>query len=140
VTLVLAAVLNGAVVGASRAVNGRLSVHVGALRASFWNHAGGFAFLTALVPLAGGWRFGALPDAPPQALLGGLLGALYVALNSRAFARLGAANATLLVIAGQMTTAVLLDLASRGQRPSAARLAGVALVLLGVYAAKRRAP
>lgn len=136
--LVAAALLNGMVIGTSRAVNGRLGAHVGALRASLWNHAVGFAFLTGLVPLAGGWRFAALPHVPIEAWLGGLFGALFVAVNSRAFAALGPMNATLLVIAGQMISAVALDLVLRGVLPSVFRLLGVALVMLGVQASRSR--
>ena len=133
---ILLAILNGMFVGAARALNARLSVDRGPLQASLSNHAGGCLFLTVILLASGGWKFKAALQAPPAAYLGGFIGALYVAINSYVFARIGATNVALLVISGQMTTAVLIDFARSGDRPTAARWLGAALVLLGIYLTK----
>jgi transporter family-2 protein len=48
ITYILLALLNGVIVGASRAINSRLSMYVGTFKASFYNHVVGFIFLTLL--------------------------------------------------------------------------------------------
>lgn len=127
------AMLNGAFIGTSRALNGRLSAVKGPMHASLWNHAVGCAFLTMVLCAAGPWKLSAAAGAPPAAYLGGCIGALYVAVNSYAFTRLGAMNAALLIISGQMTSAVLIESVRGGTRPPATRCLGVAIVLLGAY-------
>ncbi|WP_437739333.1 DMT family transporter [Sorangium sp. So ce302] len=130
---ILLALLNGVLIGMSRAMNGQLSERLGPFKASLWNHVLGFLFLTAVLSVMGGWGFGA-PVAPPlTAYLGGLFGAFFVAVNSYVFPRLGAMNAVLLVISGQMISAVLIDYQSQGVPPTAPRCLGVVLVLLGVH-------
>lgn len=129
----LIAILNGFFVGTSRSINGQLSVVRGAFRASLWNHAVGFAFLSLILLATHDWSFAQAGPLPPTAYLGGLFGAVAVAVNSYVFPRIGAMNAVLLVISGQMISAVVIDYASRGVVPSAPRCAGVALVLAGVY-------
>jgi transporter family-2 protein len=130
---ILLACLNGMVVGTSRAINGGLSSDVGPLRASLCNHVVGFGFLTLILLTLGAWQFHVSPSPPPSAYLGGFFGAMFVAVNSYVFTRLGAMNAALLVISGQMISAVLLEYASDDVAPTPARLLGVAIVLLGVY-------
>jgi transporter family-2 protein len=130
---ILIAALNGAFIGTSRALNGRLSASRGPMTASLWNHVVGCAFLTVVLCAAGSWRFGAAAAAPGLAYLGGFIGALYVAVNSYVFVKLGAMNAALLIISGQMTSAVFIEYVRMGARPPATRWLGVAVVLLGVY-------
>jgi transporter family-2 protein len=130
---ILLAILNGLVIGTSRAINGQLSTVRGAFRASLWNHVVGFAFLTLVLAVIGEWTLASAAEAPVAAYLGGLFGALFVAVNSHVFPRLGAMNAVLLVISGQMVAAVVLDYATRDAAPTVTRCAGVALVLIGVY-------
>jgi bacterial/archaeal transporter family-2 protein len=130
---ILLALLNGTVIGTSRAINGRLSVEAGPFKASLWNHVVGFLFLSLLLLALGDWRFQAVPAPPLAAYLGGFFGALFVAVNSYVFPRLGAMNAALLVISGQMIAAVLMDYRNQGVAPSPIRCLGVAIVLLGIY-------
>lgn len=129
----LLALLNGVLVGVSRAMNGQLSERLGPFKASLWNHVLGFLFLTLVLSIMGGWRFGAHVAAPLSAYLGGFFGAFLVAVNSYVFLRLGAMNAVLLVISGQMFFAVLTDYHNQGVPPTGARCLGVVLVLLGVH-------
>ena len=134
---VLFATLGGALVGVSRSVNGRLALATSALTASFWNHLVGFLFLS-LLALA--WR-GLMPDhwpeAPATAWLGGTLGVVFVATGSWLVVRIGAAPTAMLVIAGQMISGVVLDMALGTSGAPLARIAGVALILAGVALAQR---
>jgi transporter family-2 protein len=133
---ILLALLNGMVVGTSRAINGRLSIEIGAFRASVWNHVIGFVFLTLLLVVIRGWQFEAAAQLPWFVFLGGLFGALFVAVNSYVFPRIGAMNSSVLVISGQMLSAVLIDAKSRGVRPTWAQTLGVVIILVGTYLSK----
>ncbi|MEU5420081.1 DMT family transporter [Streptomyces sp. NPDC001407] len=130
---ILLALLNGMVIGTSRAVNGRLSMEIGPFRASLWNHVVGFLFLTLVLLVLGDWKFDDAGSAPLAAYLGGFFGALFVAVNSYVFPRLGAMNAALLVISGQMITAVLIDFHNQNKAPGALRVLGVVIVIAGMY-------
>lgn len=130
---IVLACLNGMVVGTSRAINGGLSTDVGPLRASLWNHIVGFSLLTLILLTLGAWQFDGSLAPPLSAYLGGFFGALFVAVNSYVFTRLGAMNAALLVISGQMIAAVLIQYRHQDVAPTAARWLGVVIVLLGVY-------
>lgn len=134
---VLLALVNGMVIGTSRAINGQLSASAGPLRASLWNHAVGFGLLSLMLL----WL--PHPHADPATLpvgawLGGVFGALFVAVNSLVFTRLGAMRSVLLVIGGQLLVAVLIDWLQRRQAPGVLRGVGVALMLLGMYGSGRR--
>lgn len=126
------ALLNGIFIGTSRSMNGQLATQHGALKASFWNHFVGFLFLTAALAALTEWPFDAALAAPPAAFLGGAIGALFVAVNSYIFPRLGAMHAVLLVISGQMITAVAIDALKQGAPPTLAQCTGVLLVLIGI--------
>lgn len=127
---ILLALLNGALIGTSRAINGQLAKRAGAFVASVWNHAVGFVFLSAVLLVLRAWP--SVTDVPLAAYLGGVFGALFVAVNSYVFPRLGATQAAVLVISGQVLSAVVIDAISRGAPPAPLRLVGVALVLLGL--------
>ncbi|WP_343116709.1 DMT family transporter [Ostreiculturibacter nitratireducens] len=135
----LLALAAGALVGTSRSLNGRLSLSTSPLRASFWNHIVGFAFLSAWALIFGGLMpAGGLPDAPTTAWLGGTLGVVFVASGSWLIARIGATMTAILVIAGQMISGVVLDLVlgrADGLWPKAA---GVVLILAGMTLSQRR--
>ncbi|WP_433435047.1 questin oxidase family protein [Nonomuraea sp. CA-141351] len=127
---ILLALLNGALIGTSRAINGQLSTRKGAFGASVWNHVVGFVFLTAVLLVLHTWPDAS--DVPLAAYVGGVFGALFVAVNSYVFPRLGAMNAAVLVISGQVLSAVAIDCVQQRSLPAPVRLAGVALVLLGL--------
>jgi transporter family-2 protein len=105
---ILLALLNGLLIAASRTMNGRLSAVLGPARTSLWNHAVGFAVLTALV-LAARDSVVVASRAPASAYLGGLLGVIFVAANSHVVSRLGATRTTILVISAQMVASVCFD-------------------------------
>ena len=136
---ILLAFSNGAFISTSRAVNGQLSIEVGAFRASLWNHVVGAVFLTLVLALLNGWKFGVTPAPPVSAYLGGLFGAFFVAVSSYVFPRLGSLNAGVLVISGQMISAVVIDALNHKTGPSTIRSLGVVIVLLGVYLSRAAA-
>lgn len=132
------ALIGGMLVTLSRQVNGRLALSGSALRSSFWNHAVGFLVLATYTFFAASfWPAGA-SEAPLWAWLGGVFGVVFITGGSWLIPRLGAALTGGLLVAGQMLSGVALDLL-RGIEGSAwMRIAGVLLILLGVWFSKRR--
>lgn len=130
------ALINGGLIGASRSINGRLGQSAGSLWASFWNHLVGFAFLTALLAVTGQWTLGATLNAPAFTFLGGILGALFVTMNSYVLPRIGALTTLILVICGQMISGILLDFVIRHTSPTLAQVLGIGLVMAGTYLAR----
>ncbi|MNF82913.1 hypothetical protein D3C85_860760 [compost metagenome] len=126
--LILLGLLNGAAVSLSRTLNGRLASARGAFSASLANHLLGFALLGALLIVKGApWE--RLAGLDPWLLLGGVLGAIFVAISSWAIGRVGALACALLIITGQLTGGVTLD--ALAGRLGWNDLLGVALVLAG---------
>ena len=70
---------------------------------------------------------------PILSYLGGVIGALYVAINSHVLTRIGALKTALLVISGQMVTGVMFDVVGQPFLDSAIQLVGVILIIAGVY-------
>ncbi len=72
---------------------------------------------------------------------GGLMGAFVVTVTLVAVSQIGAANMFVLIIAGQLTTAVVMDhfgiLGVRESPINLQKLIGIALVVLGVYIVNR---
>ncbi len=137
VLFVLLAFVSGLLVGLSRQINGRLSLSGSPLNASFWNHLIGFGALTALGLMVGGLIPENVAEVPQWAWLGGPIGVIFVASGSWLIARIGAANTALLVIAGQMVTGVILDLALGTQGSIWPRAVGVGLILCGALLTQR---
>ncbi len=135
--LVFIALLNGWLIAASRSVNGRLGMSIGALRSSFWNHLGGLILLTALLAGVGLPDLGRAFGAPPAAYCGGILGALFVAMNSRVLPRLGAVKTLAFVIGGQMAAGLAIEYPIWGMPPKPLQLVAVALIVLGAVLARR---
>lgn len=123
----------GALVGLSRQLNGRVALSTNAWESSFWNHIVGLGFVS-LIALIGGRLFAGAPlGAPWWAYLGGPIGVLFIAAGSWAITRIGAAQTAMLIIAGQMISGVLLDMAMMTQGQLWARILGVVLILLGIW-------
>ena len=126
--LILLGLLNGVAVSLSRTLNGRLATARGALGASLANHLLGFLLLGAMLLLTGAhWE--RLVGLDPRLLMGGVLGALFVAISSWAIGRVGALACALLIITGQLVGGVALD--ALAGRLGWDDLLGVALVLAG---------
>ncbi|MEI5677428.1 MULTISPECIES: DMT family transporter [unclassified Mesorhizobium] len=135
---IVVASVAGVLVGVSRQINGRLSLSTSPLQASFWNHAVGFAALTALGLVIGGLIPAGASDVPWHVYIGGPIGVVFVAAGSWLIARIGAVNTALLVIGGQMVSGVALDLLSAASPAIWASALGIALILAGVALTQRR--
>lgn len=138
------ALSNGLLIGLNRSINSRLSLQLGAVGASLWNHAVGFLFLLALAlglsgsPLRQNWS-----QVPLPLFLGGAIGAVFVALNSSVLPRIGAMRTTLLIVAGEMLTGTLIDAWSGRIQSLGAAALGIGLLLVGLklsdFSGNRRA-
>ncbi|CDG20381.1 conserved membrane protein of unknown function [Xenorhabdus poinarii G6] len=132
--LIFIALLNGMVISSARVINGQLSTAIGAFRTSLWNHTVGFFFLTLIVAVFY-WQQLSQFDwlhIPTYAWFGGACGAFFVATSSYVFPRMGALNTSVLIIGGQMFSAVMFDLLSQGGRSHLIQLLGVALITIGI--------
>jgi transporter family-2 protein len=140
ITFLLIAVLNGIFIGTARTINGQLSVSLGSFSASLWNHIVGLIFLTLVLLFSFGanWQISELNNLPIWAYIGGVFGALFVAISSYVFPRIGAMKAAIFVIAGQMISAVLVDYINQGIVSGVYRMFGVLLILLGVYLSSKK--
>ncbi|MBL4829906.1 MAG: DMT family transporter [Aliivibrio sp.] len=142
--MVVLALGNGLLIGLCRAINGRLSQSKGAFSASFYNHLVGALLLVFMITLFGylnvaetlNWGEIIMMDwqhIPIMSYLGGVIGALYVAINSHVLTRIGALKTALLVISGQMVTGVMFDVVGQPFLDSIIQLVGVILIIAGVY-------
>ncbi|MBV2184668.1 MAG: DMT family transporter [Rhizobium sp.] len=130
---ILIALAGGAAVGMSRSINGRLTMDRGAFRASFWNHFIGFALLSVFVVFFERQGLALLPQVPAWAFTGGVIGAVFVAISSYVFPRIGAARSALLIIGGQMIAGLAIDYLRGTATFSIGQPAGVGLILFGIY-------
>ncbi len=130
------AILAGVLVSLSRQINGRLALSTSAMESSFWNHIVGLVFIT-LVALPVGGLFAEDPLASPWwAYLGGTVGVIFIAMGSWLIQRIGAAQTALMIIAGQMVSGVVLDVAMGAPGNLWARVFGVGLILAGMVVAQ----
>lgn len=127
------ALFNGLLIAGVRVTNANLGQFVSSAGASIWNHLTGFLALALIVPRQLGTAAIDLTGAPYYLYLGGILGAIYIALNNVVIPRLGAAKTTMIVIAGQIIFGALLDFAGAGMTDIAPSVAGIALVVLGMW-------
>ena len=133
ILFVALAVSAGLLVGLSRQLNGRLALSTSAMESSFWNHIIGLTFVSFIALLIGGLFEGAPLAAPWWAYLGGPIGFLFIAAGSWAINRIGAAQTAMLIIAGQMISGVLIDVAMGVAGNTVARVLGVVLILGGMW-------
>jgi transporter family-2 protein len=109
---IVSAVSGGALLSVGGAANARLSGFLGsAVAASTINFVVGAATLLLLLAVGG---FEAVPlgrfaAAPPWALAGGMLGALYVTLLAQVIPRLGLTTTTMTVVFSQLIVSLLID-------------------------------
>jgi transporter family-2 protein len=127
----------GGLVALQAPINSRLGREVGSLPAAVLSFAIGLVALTVIMVLVGeADQVTRARHAPWWALLGGLLGAVYVTTALVAVRSLGAGGVTAATIAGQLTLSIVVDqLGWLGvdQRPiTAPRVLGVALLVAGV--------
>lgn len=133
--VIFLALLNGCCISFCRILNGRLAQDSSAFNASLWNHLVGFIFLSLIVYFTSSVPINSIMDAPVTTWLGGVIGALFVALNSYVLSRVGATLTALLVIAGQLLTGVVWEAVSNGAELT--QLFGILCILTGVLVTKR---
>lgn len=150
-SLIFLALLNGVFIGLSRSLNGQLSQKKGPFKASFYNHLIGFLALSLLIISFNHSFVMSLPAWQIDTwylYFGGLIGALYVALNSYVLNQLGAMKAALLVISGQMLTGLIIDWGLlnstlnlfdlSGLLPLLMQISGVVLIILGIALSQKK--
>jgi len=141
---VLLGVGAGCLVGMQAPINSRLGKSVGTAQAATFSFLVGTA---ALVIVASFWKgglggLGQVGRAPWWALVGGLLGAVYVTVALVAVRTLGASGLTAVVIAGQLIISVVIDrfglLGVARQHIGAGRILGLLLLVAGVILVVKR--
>jgi transporter family-2 protein len=137
-TAVLLTAAAGGMIALQAPINAGLGKATGELPAAMISFLVGTVALTLLVVLSG--KAGGLPDIADVRwyyLIGGLLGAVYVATALIAVSSIGAGGVAAATVAGQLTASVAADrlgvLGLEQVALSPQRLLGVALLLLGTF-------
>jgi bacterial/archaeal transporter family-2 protein len=137
-TAVLLTAAAGGMIALQAPINAGLGKATGELPAAMISFLVGTVALTLLVVLSG--KAGGLPDVADVRwyyLIGGLLGAVYVATALIAVSSIGAGGVAAATVAGQLTASVAADrlgvLGLEQVALSPQRLLGVALLLLGTF-------
>lgn len=107
--LILLMACGGLAVALQPSINARLAQKVGIYESSLLSFVVGTLALIAMVMFAGRGNLRNVTDASWWELTGGVLGAYFVSMTILAVPRLGSAAVMAIVIAGQLTTSVLLD-------------------------------
>jgi transporter family-2 protein len=134
----------GCLVGMQAPINSRLGKSIGGVQAATFSFLVGTTALVLLsAVLRGGLgSLGHVGRAPWWALVGGLLGAVYVFVAIEAVRTLGASGLTAVVIAGQLAISVVIDrfglLGIAKQHISVTRILGLVLLAAGVALVVRR--
>lgn len=135
--VILTAVAGG-LVAMQAPINSKLGKAVGTFPAATVSFAIGLVVLAAITAVAGdAARLADARHVPWWYLVGGLLGAAYVASVLVTVRSLGAGGVTAATIAGQLVLAIAIDqfgwLGVARQPVTVARLTGVVLLAAGVY-------
>jgi bacterial/archaeal transporter family-2 protein len=136
----------GCLVGMQAPINSRLGRTVGTLQAasvSFMVGTVALVLITTVFASGGGLgSLGHIGRAPWWALIGGLLGAVYVAVALLTVRTLGASGLTAAVIAGQLVISVAIDqfglLGIARQPIGLQRIVGLVLLVAGVTLVVRK--
>ena len=134
----------GALVAMQAPINSRLGKTVGGVQAATFSFLVGSAALVAIsFVLRGGLgSLGQIGKVPWWALVGGLLGAVYVFVALEAVKTLGASGLTAVVITGQLAMSVLVDrlgLLGVARTPiTLHRVLGIVLLIAGVALVVRK--
>jgi transporter family-2 protein len=134
----------GCLVGMQAPINSRLSKAVGNFQAATFSFLLGTVVLVLVTAFVSGGlgRLGHLGRAPWWALVGGLLGAVYVTVALVAVRTLGASGLTAVVITGQLLISVVIDrfglLGIARQHVGATRILGLVLLVAGVVLVVRK--
>ena len=90
-------------------INAALGRYVGVVESSCISFAVGALSLLVVSLIAGKGSFLKIVDAPPNLLIGGLLGAFFVTVALFVVPKIGAAVMIASVLTGQMTAALIID-------------------------------
>lgn len=144
IALIALAVCAGVLMPVQAGINSTLAHYAGS---SIWASlisfcVGSFALLIVFVCLRQPWPgMAALREAPTWSWLGGMMGAFFVACSVMLAPRIGAGTMMATFLAGQLTASIVLDHFGWATFPqhslSWGRMAGVALLLAGVYLIRR---
>jgi transporter family-2 protein len=141
---VLLGVGAGCLVGMQAPINSRLGKTVGGAQAATFSFlVGTIALVSISYVLRGGLgSLGHVGRVPWWALVGGLLGAVYVFVALEAVRTLGASGLTAVVITGQLVISVVIDrfglLGIAKQQIGASRIIGLVLLVVGVVLVVRK--
>jgi bacterial/archaeal transporter family-2 protein len=134
----------GLLVGMQPPVNARLGREIGGLQAAAFSFVVGTVALVLIAAVSdrGLGTFGQVGRVPWWALVGGLLGAVYVTVAILTVRTLGVSSLTAIVISGQLFAAVVIDrfglLGIARQPIGAIRIVGLAFLVVGVMLVVRR--
>ena len=134
----------GCLVGMQAPINSRLGHSVGDVQAAAFSFLAGTVVLVAIAAVARGGlgQLAHVSRAPWWALIGGLLGAVYVTVALVAVRTLGAGGITAAVISGNLLMAVVIDrfglFGVARQSISTPRILGLILLLAGVVLVVRK--
>jgi transporter family-2 protein len=141
---VLVGVGAGCLVGMQAPINSRLGRSVGSVQAATFSFLVGTAALLLIAAFVHGGLggLGEVGRAPWWALVGGLLGAVYVTVALIAVRTLGASGLTAVVITGQLAISVAIDrfglFGIAKQHIDASRVVGLVLLVVGVVLVVRK--
>jgi bacterial/archaeal transporter family-2 protein len=141
---VLLGVGAGCLVGMQAPINSRLGRSVGSVEAATFSFLVGTAALVLILLVVRGGVGGLVHvgRAPWWALVGGLLGAVYVSVALVAVRTLGASGLTAVVIGGQLAISVAIDrfglLGVARQSVGVQRILGLVLLAVGVVLVVRK--
>jgi transporter family-2 protein len=134
----------GCLVGMQAPINSRLGKVVGSVQAATFSFLVGTAVLVLIAAFVRGGlgNLAHVGRAPWWALVGGLLGAVYVTVALVAVRTLGASGLTAVVITGQLIISVVIDrfglFGVARQAVGAQRIAGLLLLVAGVVLVVRK--
>jgi transporter family-2 protein len=142
---VVLAVAAGCLVGMQAPVNARLSTSVGKLQAATFSFLVGtlaLVVITGVVTQGGFADLRHVSSAPWWALVGGLFGAVYVAVALATVTTLGASGLTAAVITGQLVVSAVVDrfglFGIARQQLSTTRVVGLFVLAVGVFLVVRK--
>jgi transporter family-2 protein len=141
---VLVGIAAGCLVGMQAPINSRLGKTVGSLQAATFSFLIGTAVLLLITAFVRGGlgNLSEVRQVPWWALVGGLLGAVYVSVALIAVRPLGASGLTAVVIAGQLAISVAIDrfglFGLAKQHIDSSRIVGLVLLMAGVVLVVRR--
>jgi bacterial/archaeal transporter family-2 protein len=134
----------GCLVGMQAPVNARLGKSVGSVQAASFSFLVGTVVLLVIAAFVNGGlgELGHVTRAPWWALVGGLLGAVYVTVALIAVSTLGASGLTAVVITGQLAISLAIDrfglFGIARQHVDVSRIVGLVLLVAGVVLVVRR--